>query len=201
MTSLPIKDNHSKWTFPIIKKHIASDEPPAPGKGLRLAIYQGPGMCGDRKAIEFNLNNLKQWAIAAKKEKAQILCVGELFLCGYNIRPEDREEAAVKVEEILEMVAPICVENNLALLVPFAECVQGDDKMYDSMVLVDQNGKMLKNYRKTQLWGSDEKTVWRYPYVDNPEEAYEIKEVNGIRVGLLNCYEVRTVVMYLSRFL
>lgn len=55
--------------------------------------------------------------------------------------------------------------------------------------MIDDGGKLLKNYRKSQLWGNDEKTVWRYPYVKNPEDAYTVVEVNGIKVGMLNCYE------------
>jgi len=103
------------------------------------------------QAIEYNLGNLKKWAVSAAAEKAQILAVGELFLCGYNIRPQDREEASVKLEEVLEMVAPIAVENHIALVVPYAEKVEGEDQMYDSMVLIDKEGTLLKNYRKCQV--------------------------------------------------
>lgn len=185
----PLKTN--EYSFPIIKRRISGDDPPFHGVGLRLAVYQGPGLCGDRKAIEFNLVSLKKWAKAASQEEAHILAVGELFLCGYNIRPEDKDEVSVSVDEVIDMISPIARENNIALLVPYAEKVEGDDKLYDSMVLIDREGSLLKNYRKTQLWGSDEKEVWGSPYVENPEEAYEVCRVNGIGVGMLNCYEVR----------
>lgn len=173
--------------LPVIKRKVSAKEPPAEGVGLRLAIYQGPILCGDRKAIEFNVKSLEEWAKKAASEQAHVLGVGELFLCGYNIRPEDREEAAVTMEEVKALIAPIATANGIALLVPYAEKIAGDSKMFDSMVLVDKDGSVLRNYRKTQLWGHDEKTVWQCPYVDDPENAYEVTQINGITVGLLNC--------------
>jgi len=173
--------------LPILKKKVVASEPPAEGTGLRLAIYQGPGLCGDRKAIEYNLKNLASWAEKASKEKAQLLGVAELFLCGYNIRPNDREAAAVTMEEARDLIVPIAIENNISLLVPYAEKIINDTKMFDSMILVDEKGVVITNYRKTQLWGHDEKTVWQYPYVEDPENAYKVVKVNGMNVGLLNC--------------
>jgi predicted amidohydrolase len=123
------------------------------------------------QAIEYNLSCLQKWAANAATEKAHVLAVAELFLCGYNIRPKDRENASVLQEEILAMVAPIAVENQIALVVPYAEKVEGSELMFDSMVFVDKDGTLLKNYRKCQLWGSDERTVWKYPYTENPDEV------------------------------
>jgi hypothetical protein len=50
MAEPPIKPLHGKWkSFPIIKRKVSGDEPPAHGVGLRFAAYQGPALCGDRK--------------------------------------------------------------------------------------------------------------------------------------------------------
>lgn len=123
------------------------------------------------QAIEYNLSNLRKWAVSAASEKAHILVVGELFLCGYNIRPDDREEASVMLEEAMSMIQPIALENRIALLVPYAEKVRDSDQMFDSMLLVDKEGNLLTNYRKCQLWGTDERSVWKYPYTDSPDEV------------------------------
>lgn len=197
MVAPPVKPLHgssTKHTLPIIKRKISGDEPPAHGAGLRLAVYQGVGLCGDRAAIEYNLANLKRWAASAAAEKAQVLAVAELFLCGYNIRPQDREQASVEIEEIIEMVKPIAIENNLALVVPYAEKVEGSDLMYDSMVFIDKDGNLLKNYRKSQLWGSDERNVWKYPYADNPDEVcLAICDSLFVRTSLLLHYSPRSL--------
>jgi 5-aminopentanamidase len=48
----------------------------------------------------------------------------------------------------------------------------------------------LRNYRKTHLWGPDEKRCWTPGYLFAEEgEALTVASINGLRVGLLNCYE------------
>lgn len=165
--------------------------PPAEGEGIRYAVYQGDSRVGDRAAIVYNLANLKKWATSAAEHKAQLMAVGELFLSGYNIWPDRIEDSVLTAEEATELIRPICKESNIALIVPYAEgeTVDGERRYYDSMVLVDKEGNLLRNYRKTHLWGDGEKTNWYFGYVDNPEEAYQVCKVNGINVGMLNCYE------------
>ncbi len=52
------------------------------------------------------------------------------------------------------------------------------------------HGEILKNYRKTHLWGGDERANWSFGYVYPEEgEAYSVFTVNRVRVGVLNCYE------------
>lgn len=186
-----IKPIRKGLELPVIKRHVQGDKPPAFGEGLRLAIYQGNGLlCGDKKAIQCNLRRLEEHAEKAEAEQAQVLAVAELFLCGCNVRQEDKEEAAVALEEVVALIGGgIAFEHNIAMVVPHAEWVEGDDRMFDSMVLVDNTGNLVVNCRKTQLWGGDEKTAWRCPYVEDPENACKVNKINGIKVGLLNCYE------------
>ena len=177
--------------LPIIKRRVRAVEPPSFGLGIRLGIYQGPILCGDRIAIEYNIRQLRTWASKCATERCHILIVGELFLCGYNIRPSDKPNVTVTLTDVQELLQPIAIEYNIALLVPYAEKDTNEitslTNMYDSMILIDNDGKTLRNYRKTQLWGNDERSVWQYPYTDNPDEAYETCTLNGIIIGLLNC--------------
>ncbi len=179
-----------KGKFPIVKMNVSNSDPPDKGKGVRLAVYQGVGgRVGDKSAIDYNLSNLKKWAKAAAEQKAQLLLLPELFLCGYNIMPDDIENVIMTKEEAHERIAPIAKENFMAIVCPYAEKDTTISKPFDSMILVDQEGTLLRNYRKTHLWGDAEKKNWDYGYVDKPEEAFKVNEVNGINVGLLNCYE------------
>lgn len=177
--------------LPIVRLSIFDLDPPQEGQGLRLAVYQGQGQVGDREAIEYNFEHLKTWAASAAGYKAQLLALPELFLCGYNVNPSDVPHVVLTQDEVLEMVAPIAQQNQIAIVCPYAEVATVEVKThrFDAIVLVDKNGTMLRNYRKTHLWGKDEKTNWWFPYVDNPQEAYLVDKVNGINVGLLNCYE------------
>ena len=179
------------YSLPIIKMHVSALEPPQKGKGIRLAVYQGSGWVGDQNAIDYNLCNLRKWAEMVAEQRAQLLLLPELFLCGYNIMPCDVENVVRTADDVFEMVAPIAKSNQLAIVCPYAEVaeVRKETQYFDSMILVDQDGTLLRNYRKTHLWGNDEKTNWWFAYVDNPEEAYQVDKINGINVGLLNCYE------------
>ncbi len=178
--------------LPIVRKSLLGTEPPTEGKGLRLAIYQGQSWVGDKEAIRRNLENLEKRSAAAADHGAQLLAQPELFLSGYNITTLAQRDAVVMpVEEAVEKVAPIAISNRLAIVCPYPEVaiVNGKRRCFDAMILVDKDGKLLRNYRKTQLWGNDEKTNWWFPYVEDPEAAYEVVQVNGIKIGLLNCYE------------
>jgi predicted amidohydrolase len=179
-----------KNRLPIIRKSVVRTEPPAEGEGIRLAVYQGQGRVGNHAAIAYNLANLEKWAALCAGHGAQLLVTPELFLCGYNIYPEDIPNVALTADEAAGMVAPIAKKNNLAIVCPYAEkeSVAGAP-YYDSMVLVDRDGRLLRNYRKTHLWGNGEKANWWFGYVNDPQNAYQVKPVNGINVGMLNCYE------------
>lgn len=195
---LAIRDYDTNGTatpsnIPVIKRRIVSSDPPISGHGLRIGIYQGPLLCGDKKAIDFNVKQLSKWSKSCSVEKAQLLIVGELFLCGYNIRPNDRNEVSMIQSDVEDIIRPIAIENNIALLVPYAEKISSNDsntettKMYDSMILIDKDGNTIHNYQKSQLWGDDEKKHWMAPYVDNPNDAYQVLLLNGIRIGMINC--------------
>lgn len=181
-------DIHNR--LPIVRRSVARTEPPAPGEGIRLAVYQGQGQVGDRAAMAHNLANLEQWAALCARHGAQLLVTPELFLCGYNIYPEDIPEVALTTDEATAMIAPVAKKNDLAIVCPYAEKeTAAGSPYYDSMILVDRDGRLLRNYRKTHLWGNGEKTNWWFGYVDDPQNAFEVKPVNGINVGMLNCYE------------
>ena len=66
----------------------------------------------------------------------------------------------------------------------------GEERFYDAIALFDRDGVLLRNYRKTHLWGPDEKRCWSPGYL-HPEEgpAFTVQRINNFPVGLLNCYE------------
>ncbi|NET60910.1 MAG: nitrilase [Symploca sp. SIO2E6] len=175
--------------LPIKRVSLAGNQPPATGEGIRLAIYQGQGWVGDKQAITKNIKILENAAQMASYEfQAQLLLLPELFLCGYNICPNDVSNIVLTEDELIPQIGEIAQSNNIAIVCPYAE-IDADERCYDAIMLIDRNGTKLRNYRKTQLWGNDEKRNWWYPYVDEPEDAYAVNQVNGINVGMLNCYE------------
>ncbi|MEB3156080.1 MAG: carbon-nitrogen hydrolase family protein [Cyanobacteriota bacterium] len=168
-------------------------EPPAAGEGLRLALWQGTGAAGTREAVAENLDRLEGVAALAAERGAHLLAFPELYLSGYIVTPELARVLAEPVDgPSLTRVAATARRHGLALACPYPERAQvgGEERFYDAIALFSAEGQLLRNYRKTHLWGPDEKLCWSRGYA-LPEEgpAFSVQEVNGLKVGLLNCYE------------
>lgn len=167
--------------------------PPAAGEGIRLALWQGSGDAGSPEAREENLSRLERVAELAASHGAQLLAFPELYLSGYIVTPELAQQLAEPVDgPSLQRVAAAARRHGLAIACPYPEraLVAGRERFYDAIALVDRDGQLLRNYRKTHLWGPDERRCWSPGYV-HPEEgpALSVQPVNGVPLGLLNCYE------------
>ena len=166
---------------------------PEKGKGIRLAIFQGKGPAGTEQAIGHNFETLVQAVDSAKRFDAQLISFPELFISGYDLTPETGHDLAMEVDSPwMRKVAEVAKEKEIAIICPYPEKAQvaGETRFYDAIAMFDRDGTLLKNYRKTHLWGPDERKVWSFGYVYPEEgEAYSVSLVNGFPVGLLNCYE------------
>lgn len=134
-------------------------EPPAAGEGLRLALWQGTGAAGTREAVAENLDRLESVAALAAQRGAHLLAFPELYLSGYIVTPELARQLAEPVDgPSLTRVAATARRHGLALACPYPERAQvgGEERLYDAIALFSAEGQLLRNYRKTHLWGPDE---------------------------------------------
>lgn len=168
-------------------------QPPGGAQGLRLAIWQGSGSAATPEAVEQNLQRLEQVTALAAAQQVQLLAFPELYLSGYIVTPElARRLAEPQDGPSLQRVAAVARRHGVAIACPYPERAQvaGETRFYDAIALFGSDGSLLRSYRKTHLWGPDEKRCWtpgyRYP---EEGEALSVQRVNGIGVGLLNCYE------------
>lgn len=186
-------ENFGKTSTMIIQSFVSDDLPNTPR--LRLGLYQGYGTAGNMEAVRANLAVLQNVAKKATEYGVHLLSFPELYLSGYDVT--DAETAHKLAEDlqhegILDAVADTAKANELAIICPYPEAatVAGERRYYDSIAVYGGDGTCLKNYRKTHLWGGDERNNWSFGYVYPDEgEAYSVFEVNGMRVGVLNCYE------------
>jgi predicted amidohydrolase len=167
--------------------------PPAFGQGIRLAVFQGKGPAGTPKAIRHQLSQLASAVDLAVGHGAQLVAFPELYLTGYAVPPERLHDLAMGADaEPLQEVAAVARTNSVAIVCPYPEKadVAGETCYFDSIALFGPDGTLLKNYRKTHLWGPDEKRIWQPGYL-YPEEGrpFTVHAVNGLPIGLLNCYE------------
>ncbi|SBO42217.1 carbon-nitrogen hydrolase family protein [Cyanobium sp. NIES-981] len=167
--------------------------PPGPGAGLRLAIWQGTGTAATPDAVQENLERLEQVAALAAAQQAQLLAFPELYLSGYIVTPDLARALAEPLDgPSLGRVAAAARRHGVAIACPYPEraLVAGEERFFDAIALFDRDGTLLRNYRKTHLWGPDEKRCWSPGYrVDEEGPAFTVHQVNGFPVGLLNCYE------------
>jgi len=182
----------------MIIKQIETNRPKK-GTGLRLAIYQvEAGISGTPEAIEQNIKILENGVKLASKKGAHLVSFPELFLTGYAFK--DSHPSAYEVcmffdDPNIKRIQNIAAENNISIICPYPEkaMVAGKMHYYDSIVLISEKGDLIKNYRKTHLWGPGEQELWDFGYV-YPEEgdAFTVHKINDFPIGLLNCYEAES---------
>jgi len=162
-------------------------ELPKKGSGIRLGIYQAQAAYGPG-ATEKNMTRLEQAVKTAKKYDVQLLSFPELYVPGYTLSPDEAKQVAqYKDGPSITKARKIAKQYNMALIVPYAEKVDdrdGTTKYYDSIAVINEKGDLLDSYRKTHLYGQQERDNWYFGTSD-----YPVHSIFGFPVGVLNCYE------------
>lgn len=149
---------------------------------LNVAILQGPAEGGEKPR---QLAALEEAAKAAARTGARLLVAPELFLTGYNIgadalrelaEPEDGPSAA--------QAAIIARRHGVALLYGYPER-SPDGRLYNSALLLGPDGEPLANHRKLHLFGDMERAVFT-----PGTRPWTLASLDGMRVGILICYDV-----------
>jgi predicted amidohydrolase len=168
------------------------DSAPCNGEGIRLAIFQAQRPVGTELAIHENLLRLAKAVQEAKKFDAQLISFPELYVEGYTMTPDMMHHLAEPVTgPSISRVCEIAEENHIGIICPYAEKddSSGETRFYDAIAFVGADGSLLHNYRKTHLFGLAERNNYAFGYTDNKDKAFKVGDVNGLKVGVLNCYE------------
>ncbi|MET9697778.1 nitrilase-related carbon-nitrogen hydrolase [Streptomyces sp. NPDC006529] len=168
----------------------ASHAAPAVGEGLRVALYQGQGPVGTRQAVKQNLERLVEVAALAADYGCQVVVFPEKYTTGYAIGPEQcRELAEHREGPSIERARLAAKENALAVVLPYPE--RDGTAFYDSISVITGDGLVAANYRKTHLYGAAERRNYSFG-----QELPPVVTMNGIAVGVLNCYECEFPPLY-----
>lgn len=163
---------------------------PAEGEGLRVALYQGQGPVGSREAVEQNLERLAEVAALAADYDCQTVVFPEKYTTGYAIGPEQcRELAEHREGPSIERARLVAKEHGLAVVLPYPE--RDGDAFYDSISVIASDGLVAANYRKTHLYGAAERRNYSFG-----QELPPVVTINGVGVGVLNCYECEFPPLY-----
>ncbi len=82
-----------------------------------------------------------------------------------------------------EEVAAIAADSGLAILYGYPERV--GDQVFNSAQLIDRDGRVLANYRKSHLYGELDTSTFEPGAGD-----FAIVGLDGVNVGILICYDV-----------
>jgi len=164
---------------------------PSIGTGIRLGIYQVQSAYGTG-ATKKNMMRLKEAVKIAKKYDVQLLSFPELYIQGYALAPkESKKVAEYKNGPSITKARKIAKKYNMALIVPYAEKVDPiknskDNKIkyYNSIAVINEKGELLDSYKKTHLYGQEERDNWSFGTGD-----YLVYSIFDFPIGVLNCYE------------
>ena len=144
---------------------------------MRVGFYQFQPAFHDPKA------NLDRVAARLEATAADLVVLPELCLSGYLFA--SRAELARFAEPVPDgpscrALASLCRRRGMNLVFGIAE--QAGDRLYNSAVLVTRDGD-CRVWRKAHLF-LDEKDVF-----DPGDLAFPVFEVDGVKVGMLVCFD------------
>lgn len=141
---------------------------------MRLGLWQGEFP----ECAEAALSTMES-ALREAKE-ADMVVFPELFVGGYLLKGAPGRALQ---DEQLESIKSLVRREKKAVVFGYFECANG--KLYNSALAIDADGCVLSNYRKTHLFGADEKKAF-----SPGEELCEPFDICGIKASLMICYDL-----------
>jgi predicted amidohydrolase len=146
---------------------------------MKIAALQMQSVVGD---FDANLAQIEKAAIDAASAGARLLIAPELAIVGYGAGEAFSKLSSPAGGDAEAGLSAIAARNHIAIVAGFAE--RDGDAIYNSALFVDDMGK-VSVYRKSHLYGDYEKR-WFHP--ETPKTV--LVEIDGIRFGMLICYDV-----------
>ncbi len=149
---------------------------------MKLALWQTVGFPGD---VAANLAALEATAQAASAAGAALLLCPECWLCGYHIGAAVTALAEPHDGASARRIAEIARRSRIAIAYGYAERDGDTGRIHNAAQVIGADGTVLSRYRKTHLFGPDERATYQ------PGSCFEPPfEFGGFKIGLLICYDV-----------
>jgi predicted amidohydrolase len=146
---------------------------------MKIAVYQGAGLQGD---ITGGINIMRKSAAAAVLQGAGLVIFPEMFLTGYNIGEAVFRLAETADGPSADAVEKIARDSGASILYGYPE--RSGKQVFNSALLVHPARGAIANYRKTHLYGRKEKKLFA------PGDSLVMADLDGLRLGILICYDV-----------
>lgn len=146
---------------------------------MKVALGQTIGTPGD---VAANLALMQRLARDAADKGADLLLLPELFLTGYNIGTAIPDLAEPLDGPSAKAVAAIAKAAGLAIAYGYPE--RTAEGLYNAGLILDRQGQVVVNYRKSHLWGAMEHAH----FLSGQEPP--IFQLGGLRLGFMICYDI-----------
>jgi predicted amidohydrolase len=172
--------------LPALVATSRSDAAESDGK-LLVATCQFP-VSAD---VAANADMIRQQMREASELRADIVHFSELALSGYagvdhkDLENFDWDAQRAEFESILSLARQL----RLWVVLGAAHQLTGTNKPHNSLYVIDDQGHVIDRYDKRFCTGGD---LRHY----SPGDHFVIFEVNGVRCGLLICYDIRFPELY-----
>ncbi|MDY0884397.1 carbon-nitrogen hydrolase family protein [Dongia soli] len=146
---------------------------------MKVALGQTIGTPGN---IAANLTLMQNLAMDAAERGADLLLLPELFLSGYNIGTLTHNLAEIADGPSAKAAGEIARNAGIAISYGYPERSAGG--VYNAALIIDREGKTIANYRKTHLWGAEERALFL------PGRDTVSFHLGGLYFGFMICYDI-----------
>ena len=153
---------------------------------MKVSVVQMDCELGDIKA---NIKKVSFYSSKAKAEGSDLVVFPEMIDTGYDmdvIRQQASTWDEINNDSPFNLIKKTGKENKIHIVCNISERV--NDKIYNSTLVVNPEGKMIGKYRKNHL--ADYPPLNEGSCITKGEDL-KIIEINNIKFGLLTCYDLR----------
>lgn len=152
---------------------------------MRVAV----GQLAPVADVQANLARIESLAAASERREAELLVLPEESMFSAGTGGALLAEVAEPIDgPFTENLASIAAKRSLAIIAGMYEA-NGGQPPYNTLVAVDARGELIGSYRKMHLYDAFD---YRESDTVTPGDGLPVSiELAGLRIGLLNCYDVR----------
>ena len=156
----------------------------SPNKNLTIALIQSS--CSEKP--EENLKKSVGKVKEAAKKGAKIICLQELYRTAYfpQYEKKDFSHLAETIPgESTNTFSKLAKENDVVIIVPIFE--KDKNKFYNSVVVIDADGKLLETYRKIHV--PYDPLFYEKTYFEAGNNGYKVYNTKYGKFSVLICYD------------
>jgi predicted amidohydrolase len=148
-------------------------------KSFKAGVVQFDVACG---RIEENLAKISEQLETLASANVSLAVLPEMFSCSFdneNLRAHSRS-----TPDIIERLSVLAFDYGMAIAGTLPE--QEEDRIFNTMVFIDTDGKIKGKYRKLHLF----RLTGEHLYYTAGNEVVTVDSTLG-RIGLMTCYDLR----------